>query len=274
MLTFAALYATLRPHPPHPVVLAATVAEEGAGDLAGARALFAPGGAGAHARAAFALDGAGDERIVTHAVGVRRLSVHFAGSGGHSWAAAEVPNPVHAAACFAAEVSQFALPDSPRTTIAVTRFHGGHAVNAIPLEACVDLEVRSTSGTVVHDLVARVERAAHRAREREADAHGASRPLELAIVTTSNRPAGFTPATAAPVQALLAATQAIGRTPELAMASTDANIPISLGIPAVSLGMGGVAGQTHTPNEWFENRDGALGIARAAAAILMSAGLG
>jgi acetylornithine deacetylase/succinyl-diaminopimelate desuccinylase-like protein len=255
----------------HPILLAATVGEEGEGDLRGARHLFATEAAGAHA--AFALDGAGDERIVTHALGTRRFRVTFRGPGGHSWAASDTPNPLHATAQLAVDLVRLPLRRTPRTTLAVTRIHGGDAVNAIPADATIDVEARSPLVRLLDEAEFDLHRLTDAALAAENTGRGDARqPLGVSIERISDRPAGVCPIDSDPVAAAVAATEAIGRRPEFAIASTDANVPLSLGIPAVSIGAGGRAGDTHTLGEWYENHDGALGLARALAAILATAG--
>lgn len=256
----------------HPIVYAATVGEEGEGDLRGARHLFAHDGAAACA--AFALDGAGDERIVTHAVGTRRFRVTIIGPGGHSWASSDAPNPLHAAADLTAHLARLPLRSTGRTTLAVTRIQGGDAVNAIPSSAALDVEIRSPQASLLdageHELRRLLSVAIDRENARTTSSRG---HLSALTAITSNRPAGEAPQDSAPVRAAVAATQAIDRVPEFAIASTDANIPLSLGIPAIALGAGGAGGDTHTTSEWFENRSGALGLARALAAIVATAEL-
>lgn len=272
LLTIARVLRELAIPTVHPILLTATVGEEGEGDLRGARHLFAT--AATDALAAIALDGAGDERIVTHAVGTRRFRVTYRGPGGHSWAAGDTPNPVHAAADLATGVARLPRPVTPRTTIAVTRLHGGDAVNAIAGSATVDVELRSLgAGTlaVAEDEFRRLVAGALDTENARDPRH--ERPLTVAIEVTSDRPAGATPPDAAVVRATVAATEAIRRFPEVASASTDANIPMSRGIPSVGIGAGGAGGDTHTTHEWFANRAGALGLARALAAILTTAGL-
>ncbi|MGQ0646062.1 MAG: M20/M25/M40 family metallo-hydrolase [Gemmatimonadaceae bacterium] len=254
-----------------PVLFAATVGEEGEGDLRGVRHLFA--GRAARAHAAFALDGAGDERIVTHALGTRRFRVSFRGTGGHSWAASDTPNPLHAAADLSTRLANLPMRATPRTTLAVTRIHGGDAVNAIPADAAVDVEVRSPDERILDAGEAELRMLIGVALEAENARRGAARaPLTTTIDCISDRPAGVASADSVPVRAAVAATEGIGRTPEFAIASTDANVPLSLGIPAVTIGAGGIGGDTHTTGEWFENRDATLGLLRALAAIVAAAG--
>ncbi len=245
-----------------PLLFAATVGEEGAGDLRGARALFAGDGAGAHA--AIAIDGAGDERIVHHALGARRIRVTFRGPGGHSWAAYGISNPVHAAAATAARLSELVLPVTPRTTLSVTRIGGGLSVNAIPEEAWLEVDLRSTNAAVLSRYAREITIAAIAGAEREDGLRARGTPtLDLAIDVIGDRPCGTVSADNPLVRAAFAATRLVGRTPSGATASTDANVPIGLGIPAVAIGAGGRGGAAHTVGEWYDNADGPVGIARA-----------
>jgi acetylornithine deacetylase/succinyl-diaminopimelate desuccinylase-like protein len=245
-----------------PVLFAATTGEEGHGDLRGARHLFATAGRDAHA--AIALDGPGDRRIVNAALGARRYHVAFRGPGGHSWGAQGAPNAVHAAAAFVTRLSALAAANRPQAGVTASRIAGGHAVNAIPADAWIEVDVRSG----IEDELARLDAAVRRAALAAADGENAGRrsgtaPLAVMVTLTGSRPAGSVAESERVVASAVAATHLVGRDPELALASTDANIPISLGIPAIAIGAGGIGGGTHTPAEWFENRDGATGIARA-----------
>lgn len=244
-----------------PLLCVATVGEEGAGDLLGARHVFthhAP-----HAAAAVILDGAGDDRVAAHAVGSRRLRITFTGAGGHSWASPHTPNPLHAAAHAAHLVARLPTPTSPRTSLTVTQMHAGHAINAIPAEAWLSIDVRSSSDVVLDRLERDIRAIAHRALTQELQLNATTAGLALEIALLSKRPAGATPLESDIVQSALRATELIGRVPEQAIASSDANIPMHLGIPAVMIGAGGVGGGVHTPQEWFENRDAHLGLTRA-----------
>ncbi len=255
-----------------PVSFVATVGEEGRGDLRGAKYAFA--GDVGQAAAAIALDGAGDERIVHRALGSRRYRIAFYGAGGHSWTAFGVPNAVHAAAIAAAKIARIALPSEPRTTLSVGRIGGGISVNAIPDEAWLEVDLRSTSTAVIDRLDGEVRAAARAAEAEESDrrARGAA-ALSLTIGTIGDRPNGETPVEHPLVVLAMEATRLVGRDPELATASTDANVPISRGIPAIAIGAGGRGGDAHTQSEWFENTDGALGLARALGIVVGAAGI-
>jgi acetylornithine deacetylase/succinyl-diaminopimelate desuccinylase-like protein len=255
-----------------PIVFVGTTGEEGAGDLRGAKHLFANGMR--VARAAVILDGAGDDRVVHQALGSRRYRVTFRGPGGHSWSAYGAPNAVHAAAACAARLAALPLPAEPRTTLSVGRIGGGMAVNAIPSEAWLEVDVRSTAPEHLPRLEAQIE-AIVRQSEREENARRArgSAALTSEIALIGDRPAGETAVDHPLIAAAMEATRLIGREPALAAASTDANVPISLGIPAVAIGAGGRGGNAHTPAEWFEDREGGLGLQRALGIALAAAGV-
>jgi acetylornithine deacetylase/succinyl-diaminopimelate desuccinylase-like protein len=256
-----------------PVVFAATVGEEGSGDLRGVKHLFAR--LQAMPAACIALDGAGDERIVHRALGARRFRVSFSGSGGHSWAAFGVPNPVHAAGAAAGKLAALPLPRVPRTTLSVCRIGGGMCVNAIPGDAWIEVDLRSSSDEVLDRCTAEIQQAMHAAtREENLRRAPGTVPLTVTMSTIGDRPCGELHRTHSLVRVAEDATYAIGRTPELVTASTDANVPISLGVPAIAIGAGGRGGGVHTPGEWYDNTDGTLGVARALTVVVAAAELG
>jgi tripeptide aminopeptidase len=258
--------------PPRPITFVATTGEEGAGDLAGARQLFADP---CFRPAAFiALDGAGIERVVHRALGSRRLRAVFRGPGGHSWAAFGVANPVQAVAVAAAAIGETALPATPRTTASVVRIGGGSGLNTIPQEAWLELDLRSESEEALDALFATatetLARALDAANRRRAPG---TVPLTLEVVPLGHRPSGATDAGHELVQGAVSATRLVGRSAELAAASTDANVAISRGVPGIALGAGGRGGSTHLLSEWYENVDGPAGIYRALLVTCAAAGL-
>lgn len=263
LVTLAGLVGSGRLPLGRPVLFAATSCEEGHGDLRGARHLFDTVAAGAHA--AVALDGPGDERIVTAALGCRRYHIAFRGPGGHSWGRYGTPNAVHAAAALVTRLTGYAAYDRARTALTVSRIAGGTTINAIPAEAWIEVDVRSTSAPELTRIDQHVRRAARDAGDEEnSRRRGDAAPLSVTLTLIGERPAGEVGAHQDVVVAAAEATRAFGREPEFAVASTDANIPISRGIPAIAIGGGGAGGETHTLAEWFENRDGHRGVARAA----------
>ena len=252
-----------------PVDFVASTGEEGAGDLRGVKHFFAT--APCRPAAMIALDGAGDCRIINRALGSRRYRVTFEGPGGHSWAAFGAPNAVHAAAGATARLAAIPLASSPRTTLTVGRIGGGISVNSIPDYAWLEIDVRSTDDAQLERMEREVRLAiAAAAEEENARRVDNTRSLTFAIARIGDRPGGMTPAEHPLVVAAIEATRLVGRDAELSIASTDANVPISLGIPAIAIGAGGRGGDAHSTTEWFENADGTLGVARALT-ILMTA---
>src|SRR5467141_934648 len=246
-----------------PILFAATVGEEGSGDLRGVKHLLN----GKHdlAPAAFiALDGAGLDRVIHRALGSKRYHVTFRGPGGHSWAAFGVANPANAVGRAAALLADLPTQQTPRTTCAVVRLGGGTGLNSIPQEAWLDLDLRSEDPRALAQLDVTVRTALERAADDENRRRTVGSPtLRVEIQLLGDRPSGMTPRAHPLVQAAVAANRALGRDAELASASTDANVPIALGIPAIALGAGGKAGDAHLATEWYENVEGALGIIRA-----------
>ena len=272
MLALAAEIDGARLRPAHPIEFVATTGEEGIGDLRGAKHYFATRGRSAHA--AIAIDGAGDERIIHRALGSRRFRISYAGPGGHSWAAFGVPNAVHAAAAAAARLAAIHLPSIPRTTLSVGRIGGGLSINSIPDSAWLEIDLRSTAEAQLNELERTIHRVAQLAVEEENNRRApGTRPLKVTIESIGARPCGETAADDQLVQTAMAATRLVGRNPDLALASTDANVPISQGIPAIAIGAGGRGGDAHTHAEWFDNLHGPVGIARALTIVMTAAKL-
>src|SRR5437870_4272412 len=253
----------------HPILFAATVGEEGSGDLRGVKYLLnggmGDGGRGHPTPAAFiALDGAGLERVIHRALGSKRYHVTFRGPAGHSWAAFGVANPANAVGRAAALLADLPIATAPRTTCAVVGLGGGTGLNSIPQDAWLDLDLRSEDPRALEQLDVTVRAALERAADDENRSRTAGTPpLRVELQLVGDRPCGITPRAHPLVQAAIAANRALGRDAELASASTDANAPIALGIPAIALGAGGKAGDAHLTTEWYENVEGALGIVRA-----------
>src|SRR6266576_674431 len=245
-----------------PLLFAATVGEEGAGDLRGVKHLLSDGLP--RAFAFIALDGAGVERIVHRALGSKRYRATYRGPGGHSWAAFGVANPATAVGIAAAAIAAQPTNHAPRTTAAVVRLGGGTGLNSIPQESWLDLDLRSEDPKALAQLDVTVRAALDRALDDENRRRASGTPpLTLEHRPVGDRPSGVTPRTHPLVLAAIAANRVLGRDAELASASTDANVPIALGIPAIALGAGGKAGDAHLATEWYENSEGALGIVRA-----------
>jgi len=156
------------------------------------------------------------------------------------------------------------IATAPRTTCAVVGLGGGTGLNSIPQDAWLDLDLRSEDPRALAQLDVTVRAALERAADDENRSRSTGTPpLRLEVQLVGDRPCGITPRVHPLVQAAIAANRALGHDAELTSASTDANAPIALGIPAIALGAGGKAGDAHLTTEWYENVEGALGIVRA-----------
>jgi acetylornithine deacetylase/succinyl-diaminopimelate desuccinylase-like protein len=251
-----------------------TVGEEGEGNLRGVRHLLTQSEWGNHIDAFISFDGPGIERITNRALGSRRYRVQLRGTGGHSWGDFGAANPVHALGRAISKLASYPAPREPRTTFNVGRIEGGNSVNAIPQVAAMDVDLRSASGPELLKLDAFFRRAMREATEDEnAVRRYGDRPLELKVVLIGERPSGETPADADLVSLAWEATEALGVKPRFDQSSTDSNLPISLGIPAITLGAGGTSGNSHTLEEWYDPRDRDAGLKRALLVILGMVGL-
>lgn len=256
-----------------PVLFVATVGEEGAGNLRGVRHLL-DGGRTLRPHAFVALDGAGLQRVVHRALGSRRYRATYHGPGGHSWAAFGVGNPAHAVGEAVAAISRLPTHNAPRTTHSVVGLGGGTGLNSIPQSAWLDVDLRSEDQQALERLEQQVRALLETARDAENRRRAApSQPLTLHIEALGERPSGTTPRSHPLVRAAVAANRALGWDAELVAGSTDANLPIALGIPAIGLGAGGRSGDAHLPSEWYENQDGVVGLFRALLVTLAMAGL-
>ena len=263
LVTVAEAMVVARVPASRPILFAATVGEEGSGDLRGVKHLL-NGKHDVKPAAFIALDGAGLDRVIHRALGSKRYHVTFRGPGGHSWAAFGVANPANAVGRAAALLADLSPQQTPRTTCAVVRLGGGTGLNSIPQEAWLDLDLRSEDPRALAQLDVTVRAALERAADDENRRRTVGSPaLRVEVQLLGDRPSGMTPRAHPLVQAAVAANRVLGRDAELASASTDANVPIALGIPAIALGAGGKAGDAHLATEWYENVEGALGIVRA-----------
>lgn len=251
-----------------------TVGEEGEGNLRGVRHLLTRGQWADQVDAFISFDGAEVERITNQALGSRRYRVLLRGAGGHSWGDFGTANPVHALGRAIAKLASYPAPRQPRTTFNVGRIDGGSSINAIPQEATMDVDLRSAGAEELLKLDSFFKRAMREAAEDEnAMRRNGDRALELKVDLIGERPSGETPADAALVKMACDATEALGFSPRLSKASTDSNLPISLGIPAVTLGAGGTSGNSHTLEEWYDPRGRDLGLKRALLVILGMVGI-
>jgi tripeptide aminopeptidase len=230
---------------PCTILFAANVGEEGEGDLRGMRKIFAPDGDYAgRIRAAIALEGSGESTVVDRALGSRRLRVTISGPGGHSWADAGRPNPIMALAAALIAVRKLKLPARPRTTLNVGTIRGGTSVNSIPESVTADLDLRSASAMELD----RTELMVLHTLEAEADAEG----LELRVERIGDRAAGALAASAALYGSLRAVDRHFSLVTDARIGSTDANLPLSLGVQALAIGAGGTGWGIHTLSEGYD----------------------
>ncbi|MGO9317208.1 MAG: M20/M25/M40 family metallo-hydrolase [Terracidiphilus sp.] len=255
-----------------PLIFLGNVGEEGEGDLRGVRHLYQQSALAGRIAAHMVLDGAGADSAVTQALGSRRYRVTITGPGGHSFTDAGTPNPIAALASALAALTETPLPqnsqeEAPRTTLNLGTISGGTSVNSIPESAQATIDFRSTSSDELLRLEVRLHRAVEDAVEHcnaQAKAAGADGRglLEFAIDKIGDRPAAQLAADSPLLEALLAVDRHLGLKTELRLGSTDANIPLSLGVPALSMGAGGEGGGAHTLAEWYSARDRETGLKR------------
>ena len=260
----------------HDILFVADVGEEGKGDLRGIRHLFTEGEYRDRISAFFTLDSPNMEELVTRAVGSRRYRVTFRGPGGHSFMAHGTVNPAYALAESIYGLSRIKVPTEPRTTFCASVIGGGSSINAIPDEVWVEVDLRSEDA----DELARLDAELHRLIEAAGRAENARGSTESGRITVEaalvgDRPAGRTASDSAIVALSEAALRAHGFEPKRAVSSTDANIPMSLAIPAVKIGTGGTGGRAHSLEEWIDVEPEASlrGLSASLAAILGTAQL-
>lgn len=232
------------------ILFAGTVGEEGLGNLRGVRHLFER-----ELRdevdyfVTVDLEGS---RLATRATGSLRYAVSFTGPGGHSFEAFGMPNPVHAAGRAIAAIGDLTVPQAPKTTFNVGVVHGGTSVNAIADSVTFHLDLRSESPSALARLDSAVKTIVDQALQQERNRWpGSTVPLRAAMVSIGNRPAGTIPDSAFILLSAIESARHVGLTPEFGTASTDANLPLSLGIPAIAMGGGGSSGGAHSPGEWY-----------------------
>ena len=258
-----------RIRPEGSILFVGTVGEEGEGNLRGVRHLLTRGRWASKVDAFLSFDGPGVDRITNRALGSRRYRVEIAGPGGHSWGDFGLPNPVHAIGRAIARLAAYPLPREPRTTFNVGRVEGGASVNAIPEKAAMDVDLRSVAEAELRRLDSFFRRAVRQAVDEEnANKRPADPLLDLKVDLIGERPTGETPADSPLVELAVEATKLMGVEPRLDQSSTDSNLPISLGIPAITLGAGGTSGCSHTLAEWYDPRGRELGLKRALLVVL------
>jgi acetylornithine deacetylase/succinyl-diaminopimelate desuccinylase-like protein len=248
------------------LIFAGNVGEEGEGDLRGMRHLYERSAFKDSIAAHIVLDGAGHEVVITEALGSQRYLVTLRGPGGHSWTDAGRPNPIVSLSHAIARLSEIALTGTPRTTVNVGTIEGGTAINVIPEQASARFDFRSTDPEQLIllevELHRAVEDAVLAANRLYSGGQKHSGGLEFSIEKIGSRPAGRLSQESPLYDTLRAVDRHLNIRTQPRVASTDANIPLSLGVPAVSLGAGGEGGGIHTRGEWYDARGRELGLRR------------
>jgi acetylornithine deacetylase/succinyl-diaminopimelate desuccinylase-like protein len=281
MLAIAHLLRSVRIRHALPFVFIGNVGEEGEGDLRGMRHIFSTPRWKDSIAYSLVLDGAGADTIVAEGLGSRRFEVIVRGPGGHSWSDFGVPNPI---VILAKAIDTFAattVPTVPKTTFNIGVIRGGTSVNSIPESASMKVDIRSTSMTEMERLEQSLRLALNRAVEDETLAaemrsSAQKRPAGVSgeLVVIGNRPAGELNSGAKILQVVRSVDAQLANAAQVQRASTDANIPLSLGLEAIAIGGGGSGGGAHTLQEWFDSNGRELALKRILLTMLTLAGVG
>lgn len=250
-----------------------TTGEEGLGDLRGVKALFAEGGPDIDAF--IAIDGGQINRLIHSAVGSHRYRVTVSGSGGHSWGDFGFANPHHALGraieLFASRAPEVSA-SGPKTSFSVGRIGGGTSINSIPFESWMEVDMRSEVQDKLDDMDAVFQQSMIDGLAAENAARKKGGEISLKVDRVGKRPAGIGDPTTPLVQQTMAAMKSLGITPTLRASSTDSNIPISLGIPAVTLSRGGISKGAHGLSESWTDKDSHIGVQLSLLTLLQNAG--
>ena len=256
------------------ILFIGNVGEEGEGNLRGMRHLFSVPRWRDAIQSLLVVDGAGTDTYVNQALGSRRFEVTFRSPGGHSWSDFGVPNPIVLLSRALARFSEVRIPDSPRTTFNIGVISGGTSVNSIPESATARVDLRSASMEELQKLEDRLRECVAEAwSEAPLSYRAGEARVTLAIESIGDRPAANLPTEARILQLVRAADKHLRIESLPRLASTDANMPLSLGIEATTIGAGGDGGGAHTVREWFDctNRD--LGLKRILLVLLALTGV-
>lgn len=240
----------------HDILFIGGVGEEGLGDLRGVKHLFREGAP--KIDTFIAVDGGGKDRLVYGGIGSYRYRVTFKGPGGHSWGAFGLANPHHA---LGRAISELAKNGPSVTNVGekssynVGRIGGGTSINSIPFESWMEVDMRSGSVARLDAIDAVFKKAMQKGLDDENAARKHGPELTVDVNQVGLRPAGLTDTNSSLVQHMMASMQSYGVTPKLSVSSTDSNIPISLGIPAITISRGGIAGKSHSPDEYWQDVD-------------------
>jgi acetylornithine deacetylase/succinyl-diaminopimelate desuccinylase-like protein len=262
-----------RIQPQRTIVFVADVGEEGEGNLRGMRSLV--DAYRDRLKAVIVLDGSSIDHVTTKALASRRVEVVIAGPGGHSWSDFGIPNPINALVRGSVRFINTRVPSNPRTTYNLGQIEGGTSVNSIPHEARLKVDLRSESEeelirleTALRDCITAGVR-----DEMESSRDRSKGKLEWKLDLLGSRPGGELAPGSALLATLRAADESVGNQSRVERASTDANIPLSLGIDAISIGAGGNGGSAHSLQEWYESDGRETGLQRVLLTLLGTSGV-
>ncbi len=270
-LARAVQFAHLKPQ--RTVLFVGDVGEEGEGNLRGIRAIM--DAYREKLKAVVVLDGSGTDHVTTKALASRRLEAQITGPGGHSWSDFGMPNPINALVRGSVRFINTKVPASPHTTFNIGQIEGGTSVNSVPYEARLKVDIRSES----EDELTRLESALRECiiagvRDEMDSARDRSKgKLEWKVELLGSRPGGELAADSPLLAALRAADEFVGNQSRIERSSTDANIPLSLGIDAISIGAGGSGGGAHSLHEWYDSAGREVGLKRALLTVLGISGV-
>jgi acetylornithine deacetylase/succinyl-diaminopimelate desuccinylase-like protein len=257
---------------PHDILFVGNVGEEGEGDLRGAKYLLLKGKYKDRIKSFISIDGGDQGNITNGALGSKRYRVTFKGPGGHSYGAFGIVSPAFAMGEAIAKFSRITVPADPKTTFNVGVVNGGTSVNSIPTEMSMDIDMRSESPDALNKLVADFQAVVREAVAQENATRSTKEGnVEADVTLIGDRPSGQTPINSPLVQSATAVLKSFGLTPRYGISSTDSNIPISLGLPAITIGRG-PSERSHALDEWTDiEKTSAVRAAQVALAILLAA---
>jgi tripeptide aminopeptidase len=241
-----------------PILFIGNVGEEGEGNLRGMRHIFQQARWLDSIGALVVLDGAGTDTIIAEGLGSRRYEITVQGPGGHSWSDFGIPNPIVALARIIDQFSQTTVPSAPKTTFNIGIVQGGTSVNSIPQSATMRVDTRSASV----EQLDRLERALREAVKEGTTGRKKQDALAVEVRVIGDRPAADLPSDAHLLKVIRAVDAQLNNNSRIQRASTDANIPLSLGREAIAIGAGGSGGGAHTVNEWYDPASRDLGLKR------------
>ena len=256
------------------ILFIGTVGEEGLGDLRGVRYLFKNNEPKIDSW--IAIDGGSIGRVNNQALGSYRYEVVFDGPGGHSWGAFGLVNPHHALGAGIknfVEKADIYTDNGPKTSYNVGIISGGTSINSIPFKSSMQIDIRSIDPNRLNDMEEILFNSMNKALDEQNAIKRSGPDLKLTINKIGNRPSGKVDESVPLIQKTIAATQYMGIEPRLTIGSTDSNIPISLGLPAVTIGRGGEGGGAHSLDEWWLNKDGFRSIQLALLILLSESGI-